>query len=138
MVYRLAELGWWPGRALRLPGRAVRGARARPGRGLRGASVVGGCLAPQRDAWPAVNADRHRARDSDALAPAVRRAVVEDRVVLGGAVVPDREVSLAPLPAHRVLRPGGVLLQDPDEITRGLRGEADHAAREAAEHHGTP
>jgi len=101
---------------------------------VRAAGVVGRGVAPDRDARPTVDPDRHRTGHGDALAAPVRRAVVRDRVVLGGAVVPDRQVALAPAPADRVLGPGDVVLQQPDQVPRRLRGETQHGAGETAEH----
>src|ERR1700735_2740127 len=90
-----------------------------PGSG-RAAGVVGLGVAGDGDAGPAVDADRHRAGDGDALAAAVLGAVIEDRVVLCGAVVPDGQVARPPLPADGLLGPGHVLLQDADQVPAGL------------------
>src|SRR5207253_2957649 len=93
---------------------------------VHAADVVGRGVAPDRDARAAVHPDRYRPGHGDALAAPVRGAVVGDRVVLGGAVVPDGQVALAPAPADRVLGPGDVVLQQPDQVPRRLRGETQH------------
>src|SRR5580700_6008350 len=103
------------------------------GPGLCCAGVVGGCFAGEWHARAAVYADRHGAGHGDPLAAAVRGAVVEDGVVLGGPVVPDREIPDPPLPAGGVLRTGDVVLQDPDQFPRSLRPETVDGPRETAE-----
>src|SRR5580700_2358829 len=111
---------------------AVAGARL-----VHCAGVVGGGVASEQDAGPAVDTNGHVAGNGHALTPAVRVAVVEYGVVLGRAVVPDGQVALAPLPADGLLGPGDVFLEQPDQVACGLRGVAEHAPGEPAEDKGT-
>src|SRR4051794_12197374 len=67
-----------------------------------GAVVVGRGVAGQELALPAVDADDDRTGDRHALGAPVRGPVVGDGHVLGGAVVPDRQVARAPAPADGV------------------------------------
>ena len=72
-------------------------------------------------------------RDRDPLAPPVRVAVVDDRAVLRRAVVPDRDVADAPVPAHRVLGPRHVVLERADDRARQVDRVTDQPVREPAE-----
>src|SRR3954453_7352768 len=58
------------------------------------------------------------ADDPGAFHPADGGPVVLDGVVLGVAVVPDREAVVRPAPAHLILRDGGL----PDQVAEQLAG----------------
>src|ERR1039458_6257926 len=108
--------GYFVIRMLRCLRPACRGSAGR-------ARVVSRRLTLNRDARAAVDANRHRPGDGGPLAAAVRAAVIEDRVMLRRPVVPDGQVALAPVPADRLLGPGHMLLQQPDQVTGRLRRE---------------
>ena len=62
-------------------------------------------------AVPAIDADRYRSVDRYAAHDAWLVAVIVDRLVLRGAIVPDHHIARGPAPAHRVFQPRHVILQ---------------------------
>jgi hypothetical protein len=63
-------------------------------------------------------------------------AVVVDSVVLGGAVVPDGDVVLPPLPAHRILQTRDAVLQQFEQPCRFAARQASEALDEVPEQQG--
>ncbi|SPP97844.1 protein of unknown function [Bradyrhizobium vignae] len=61
-------------------------------------------------------------------------AVVIDRVVLGRAVVPNRNVAGPPGPAHRIFRRRDVRLEQLEQLLAVIFRQADEALDEIAEH----
>lgn len=74
--------------------------------------VLGGC---QSAAGCTVHAAGQFAVKGDAMHQARLVTVVVDRVVLSGAVVPDRQVAYLPVPAHRVFRSPDVAREQVDQ-----------------------
>ena len=81
-----------------------------------------------------VDADRHVARDGHSSMQSRLLAVVVDRDVLGGAVIPNRDIAHRPSPSHRVLEARHISLQQREELFRiGLR-QIDKVPQESSQH----
>jgi hypothetical protein len=77
----------------------------------------------------AVDADRDVAGHRDAVQQARFVVVVRDGIVLGGTVVPDGDVAIAPGPADRVLQPRDLPLEQAEQVGRVNRRQAEGTAR---------
>src|SRR5436190_8579478 len=64
----------------------------------------------------AVDAERHVPIDGGAADDAMLIAIVVDRVMLGRAIVPDRDVAGLPGPAHGVFGRGDVRLEQLEQL----------------------
>jgi MFS family permease len=94
---------------------------------------VGGGVAGDRAAGAAVSGYGEISGDRDSPHHPRQIAVVVDRVVLGGAVVPYRQVTGCPAPADRVLEPGHVLLEQREQMLAVGGGHAEDPLDELAE-----
>src|SRR5690606_5275423 len=119
------------------PRGAARGWMRRPSTGWRRALTLllmpGSSTLAHGLAATAVDAHRHLAGQGHAAHHTVLLGVVVHRVVLGGAVVPDRHVAFLPAPAHGVLQAGDVALEDVEQALRVVAGQALDALDEVPE-----
>jgi len=82
----------------------------------------------------AIDADRHLAVDGGSAHDTVLVAIVIDRIVLGCAVIPDRNIALLPAPAHGVFRGRDVRLEKIEQPLAIVLRDADETLHEVAKH----
>src|ERR1017187_7122424 len=105
------------------------GSAARSGREV---GVVAG-VALADDAGVSVDPDRDVAGDRDPVQQPGLVVEVGDRVVLGGPVVPDRDITGPPGPADGVLQPGDVPLQQGEQVVEVGRAQPGERPDKVAE-----
>ncbi|KWS23117.1 hypothetical protein AL062_15650 [Pseudomonas syringae pv. syringae] len=66
-----------------------------------------------------MHAHRYFALEGHPAYDALLGSLIIQRVMLGGAVIPDRYVTAMPAPAHNIFRPWDVTLQQAEQVGGG-------------------